>query len=423
MKKQIVTLFSLLLLINIHTIKGNNSGYYYFKQISVKEGLPSTVTSIYDDQNGLVWIGTPYGIYRFDGEKLKKYPQHHSTHTYSQLIYGVTGNGHGNVWIFTQNGTMHYNRKKDLFEPLLNEGRPIKAYTAFTDNNQTIFPIRDTLLYYHSDNRPLERLPLKKNGKPVLISKMYTYDEQTFIALSTTEQRLILINKFTGEIKNSPFDSLNTITDFYIDSQNRFWITEYGKGAACYTPEGKLTAIFNSQNPGLSSNVILDIEERNGQIWLATDGGGVNIITPESRQLTILSSERSHNFPANSVLCLQNSKNNMWIGMVREGLLGMKENFIKTYTKAPKNDPSGMSEKCPLCLLEDEKGIIWIGTDGGGINCFNPNTEEFTHFPSTFGDKIVSICRFSDTELLASNFNKGIYIFDKKTVRNGTLQY
>ena len=95
MKKQIVTLFSLLLLINIHTIKGNNSGYYYFKQISVKEGLPSTVTSIYDDQNGLVWIGTPYGIYRFDGEKLKKYPQHHSTHTYSQLIYGVTGNGHG----------------------------------------------------------------------------------------------------------------------------------------------------------------------------------------------------------------------------------------------------------------------------------------------------------------------------------------
>lgn len=109
--------------------------------------------------------------------------------------------------------------------------------------------------------------------------------------------------------------------------------------------------------------------------------------------------------------------------MVREGLLGMKENFIKTYTKAPKNDPSGMSEKCPLCLLEDEKGIIWIGTDGGGINCFNPNTEEFTHFPSTFGDKIVSICRFSDTELLASNFNKGIYIFDKKTVRNGTLQY
>jgi signal transduction histidine kinase/DNA-binding response OmpR family regulator/ligand-binding sensor domain-containing protein len=414
MKKQIVTLFSLLLLINIHTIKGNNSGYYYFKQISVKEGLPSTVTSIYDDQNGLVWIGTPYGIYRFDGEKLKKYPQHHSTHTYSQLIYGVTGNGHGNVWIFTQNGTMHYNQKKDLFEPLLNEGRPIKAYTAFTDKNQTIFPIRDTLLYYHSDNRPLERLPLKKNGKPVLISKMYTYDEQTFIALSTTEQRLILINKFTGEIKNSPFDSLNMITDFYIDSQNRFWITEYGKGAACYTPEGKLTAIFNSQNPGLSSNVVLDIEERNGQIWLATDGGGVNIITPESRQLTILSSERSHNFPANSVLCLQNSKNNMWIGMVREGLLGMKENFIKTYTKAPKNDPSGMSEKCPLCLLEDEKGTIWIGTDGGGINCFNPNTEEFTHFPSTFGDKIVSICRFSDTELLASNFNKGIYIFDKK---------
>jgi len=56
MKKQIVTLFSLLLLINIHTIKGNNSGYYYFKQISVKEGLPSTVTSNMTTKT--VWYGS-----------------------------------------------------------------------------------------------------------------------------------------------------------------------------------------------------------------------------------------------------------------------------------------------------------------------------------------------------------------------------
>lgn len=415
MKKQIITLFLLLLLLKTYTIKGNSTRYYYFKQISVKEGLPSTVTSIYDDQNGLVWIGTPYGIYRFDGEKLKKYPQHSSTHTYSQYIYGIEGNERGNVWVFTLDGTIHYNQKKDVFEPMLKEGKPIKAYTAFTDEEKTILPTKDTLLYYYSDKKNLEYLPLKTSGESVLIRKIYTYDKQNFIALTASQQHLILIDKFTGETKDSPFSDLNAIIDFYIDSKNRFWIAEYGKGVACYTPKGKLTADFNSQNPGLSNNVVLDIEERNGQIWLATDGGGINIITPENRQLTILSSEINHNFPANSVTCLQNSKNNMWIGMVREGVLGMKENFIKTYTKASKNDPTGMSEKCPLCLLEDNTGIIWMGTDGGGINSFNPATEEFTHFPSTFGDKIVSICSFSETELLASNFNKGVYIFNKKT--------
>ena len=57
----------------------------------------------------------------------------------------------------------------------------------------------------------------------------------------------------------------------------------------------------------------------------------------------------------------------------------------------------------------------WIGTDGGGINCFDPQTERFTHYPQTLGEKIVSICPLSETELLASSFSKGIFRFNKKT--------
>ena len=64
--------------------------------------------------------------------------------------------------------------------------------------------------------------------------------------------------------------------------------------------------------------------------------------------------------------------------MVREGVLGAEKGFITTYTKAAQNPASGLSDKCPLCLWEDKDGRIWIGTDGGGINCFDPQTEHFT---------------------------------------------
>lgn len=46
-----------------------NRPYYHFKQLSIKEGLPTSITSLYDDKNGSLWVGTTQGIYRFNGEK------------------------------------------------------------------------------------------------------------------------------------------------------------------------------------------------------------------------------------------------------------------------------------------------------------------------------------------------------------------
>ena len=38
------------------------AGHYYYKQISLKDGLPSTVRCILTDEQGFVWIGTRSGL-------------------------------------------------------------------------------------------------------------------------------------------------------------------------------------------------------------------------------------------------------------------------------------------------------------------------------------------------------------------------
>lgn len=35
-----------------------NRPYYHFKQLSIKEGLPTSIISLYDDKNGSLWVGT-----------------------------------------------------------------------------------------------------------------------------------------------------------------------------------------------------------------------------------------------------------------------------------------------------------------------------------------------------------------------------
>lgn len=390
-----------------------NDSYYYFKQISIKEGLPSSVTTIYDDEDGFLWIGTIYGIYRFDGEKLTK-PHFSDTQQMSSYTYSIAGDSEGHIWGFTDKGVSLYNNKEDTFEPFLMNGKPIKAYNVLSDEDYILFPVQGELLRYDKHLKSCNRLTLQHQDKQLLLFKIEVYDAEHYIGL-TYQHTLILINRNTGETQPTPFANTNPAWDFHCDFQNRYWISCYGKGIVCYTKEGKLIDSYTPQNSGLNNVAILEIEERNQQIWLATDGGGINIINPDTRQVTVLSSQGDHNFPANSVTCLNNGANNMWVGMVREGVLGAKENFITTYTKSPENSPYGMSEKCPLCLIEDADGILWIGTDGGGVNSFNPQTEKFTHYPATSEEKIVSICAYSEDELLISNYHTGVHLFNKKT--------
>lgn len=53
--------------------------HYDFKQIGSKSGMPSIISCIYTEQKGFIWIGTPQGLIRFDGEELKNTPLNRTT--------------------------------------------------------------------------------------------------------------------------------------------------------------------------------------------------------------------------------------------------------------------------------------------------------------------------------------------------------
>ena len=59
--------------------------------------------------------------------------------------------------------------------------------------------------------------------------------------------------------------------------------------------------------------------------------------------------------------------------------------------------------------------MIWLGTDGGGMNRLDPHTGLFRHYPSTYPSKIVSIIDFNATELLYSGFGEGLFLLNKQT--------
>lgn len=386
--------------------------YFHFKQLSIEKGLPTSIISLYDNQKGTLWIGTTQGVYKFNGENIQKYNLPPRLRQSSHYIHRLFGDSQERVWVVTAQGLSYYDVSTDSLQTLLRHNQPVQALVVTEKEGKLLIPMADTLLVYQPDLTLHRLIPLQSTR--AYASKLEEYDALHYLIINR-QGELLLLNKHNGQLSPAPFPGVRYANDLYRDSAGRYWISDYGQGVKCYSRDGKLLTSYHTQNSQLSNNLILDITEWDRAIWLATDGGGVNIIYPDTRDVQILSNTENRQFPANSVTCLCHSNNHLWIGMVREGVLGVEKGFITTYTKAGQNPASGLSDKCPLCLWEDTDGRIWIGTDGGGINCFDPQTEHFTHYPQTQGEKVVSLCPLSDTELLASSYSKGLFRFHKQT--------
>ena len=61
MRKNILVLLCVAFIIQFTGLLPLQAGHYYYKQISLKDGLPSTVRCILTDEQGFVWIGARSG--------------------------------------------------------------------------------------------------------------------------------------------------------------------------------------------------------------------------------------------------------------------------------------------------------------------------------------------------------------------------
>ena len=420
MKTKYAVLSSLFFIIQLVGVLPLRAEHYYFKQISLKEGLPSNVRCILRDEQGFVWIGTKSGLGKFDGHELKRY-KHQANDPNSllhNLIYQIAEDKQHNIWVLTEKGIARYQQQSNDFTfPTDEDGKNITAYSFCLVPDGILFGGKDRIYKYSYDDSSL-RLLQYFNANSFKINALSMWDSKTLLCCSRWTG-IYLVDLHTGEHRRPPFDCGPEITTMMTDSRKRIWIAPYSGGLRCYSYDGKLLASYSTRNSALSNDIVLSLAEREGQLWIGTDGGGINILTPETgeiSQLEYIPGRENYSLPANSILCLHNDhNNNIWAGSTCNGLISIREVFMKTYTDVVPGNDRGLSNSTVRSLYRQSTDSIWIGTDGGGINLFNPRTEKFTHYLSTWNDKIAFISGFTPGKLLISLFSKGVFVFNPAT--------
>lgn len=417
MKTLLLCLYTLLI---SSILSAENNDYSYWT-LDIDKGLShSNVTSVYSDSKGLLWIGTTVGLNCYDSYQIKNYfykqeipfslPGNHILH--------ISEDNASNLWVSTTNGLVKYDRIKDIFiPPFANQKVHI---TSFHCTNDKMLFGGEKLYQYTYKDKLFKEIPLNNRiHSNSQIIGIYPWKRGTFLLVFSNDG----IWEY-DEIKNecrpsSFFKPPFHINSSYLDSQKNLYLSGYGMGLYIFDSGGKQREHLTTQNSALTYNVILDMSEKNGKLWLATDGGGINIL--DINHPTQISSIKhtpgdKNSLPTNSITCLyKDSRQNIWAGSVREGVFEIKDSSIRTYKDAPLGNKYGLSNKTIICLCQDNNQYIWIGTDGGGVNRYNPADETFIHYPPTYNEKVVSIVEYSPTELLISLYNNGVYRFNKTT--------
>ena len=117
--------------------------------------------------------------------------------------------------------------------------------------------------------------------------------------------------------------------------------------------------------------------------------------------------------------CLLDSYGFLWIGTAT-GLNRYDGTSVKVYEHKD-SDSTSISDGFIWCIFEDEEQYIWIGTNDGGLNKYDPVTDKFICFKnnpsdnnSILSNSVFFIVQDDDKSLWLSTSN-GINKFDKKT--------
>jgi two-component sensor histidine kinase/streptogramin lyase len=173
------------------------------------------------------------------------------------------------------------------------------------------------------------------------------------------------------------------------DNKDRVWFGGQS-GIISYNPVTKKSRHYNLYTD--SSNLtdlytIGIIKDKNGKYWAGNWGGGLYNFDPVSgytRAFTVIEDDSTVISEIGPLF--MDSKSRLYVHGWQGGFITFNTETEKFKVfKHDATDPESVSHQNCHAFIESKTGLIWFGTQGGGINVFNPVTEKFKAFTTKDG--------------------------------------
>ena len=294
-----------------------------------QQGLPQpTIHKILQTSDGYIWLGTPAGLYRFDGIRFAAAPEEGDLSLKNVWVQDLCEDRSHGLWIATNDAGLIRLQDGTAVSYGLAEGLPsLNVRSLLLANNGD--------LWIGTDNGQARCVADK------LLEKQHGQNEHGQLIFDRVGQD-------AGAI------------DVY---------------ALCEAPDGTIWAGGRGNRLGvwngsvLSSRTLTSLADRgsvralltapDGIVWVGTTAGLVQVKTNEKngeeRRIT-----RADGLPDDSIDCLVGSRDgSIWVG-TKEGISRLQGEEIESFRTR-----DGLSQSTVFTICEDHEGSIWVGTKHG----------------------------------------------------------
>lgn len=302
---------------------------------------------IYRDREGGIWIGTNLGGVNYLPQKSKEFMRYvplTKPHTItSKRVREMVEDDQGNIWIGTEDAGINiFDPKRGTFD-LLSKGSGLTS-----EKTLSLMKLRDQIwVGFFKD--ALDIVSQSSRGVRHYSAESLGLNESSLYAMCEDSQGRIWLGNgwgvYMAESGSMAFKRLDTfgynyIFDLMEDRDHNIWVITMGNGVYRYTPSTGVVKHYMHQenNPkSLSSNSVSSITETSqGELWFATDRGGVCRFNKGDETFTTFSLEQ------------------------------------------------GLPDDTGYKILEDKHGQLWFGTNNGLVS-LNPETGKCQVFTTSHG--------------------------------------
>ncbi|NNC82452.1 MAG: hypothetical protein HKN79_02665 [Flavobacteriales bacterium] len=434
----------------------------------------NSVNALYTDSSGTLWIGTNQGLNRWNvsDESFDHFDVPGDLSRYGQVIQCIgsgpqgellvgTNQGvfvlqdslltpsvytqvadmkitacrtdkQGDLWIGTNSGLYHY--LKGRSEPIL--------HIHDEQNNTSISD--DNINYIHEDSTDILWIGTYSGGVNLYYreqQQIFHYDNENLGRTVFPSDIVNCIEQVSlGEFWLGTEAGIGILRDATTISGIRTAIPEElnGKSVKCILSRDELLAVGTDRDgvvlidrtngevttlrrradgTGLIDDRIASLEWCGDDLWIGTQGSGINIYSTVTDSLTRIqyAPASKGGLADNRIVDLQKQGTEaMWIGTASEGVqrYSIEDGTFTDY--AVRQDSSRMLSSDKVLCIYFDSAVLWVGTKGGGVNKIDLLTDQVQFYTTENGlaNNVVYDIRSDHQGRLWMTTNNGISVLD-----------
>ena len=390
---------------------------YVVKQWNIKDGLPSqSLKSVVQDKQGYMWLGTQFGLSRFDGNTFTNYNTQNSPFLPSNGINKLLVDSNGLLWIGTKSGLVVINPTTFAAQEFNIKG-PVRD--ILQDAKGSIWIAANGL--YYVDRSQVDLQTKASTPLPIVNATVITQIVGSVTQMALSPEGIWLVNdrhllrltksssdfsklrlELTAKISLPERLAQTIVHDLSFLNGNLYLASELGAYFLDLDDELRPFPLPNTNN----SAVYKFMSDSDGGLWVSTYGrllfrgksGEWEWVEPSQLDQSIWFAD-----------IFRDDQNNVWLASFSEGLWLAHEGRVERHSAL-----SEMTEAV-MAITQAPDGKLWVANKSG-IGYFDLNKSFINLIPSAkYGRASVHDLEFDGGRLYIAT-GRGLFVFEKNTL-------